>query len=71
MPYVRVDSLRKAAAIMRSVGNGNKASLFEAAAKEIESLQADIDSLMLEYCPEDMGHDQIVNWQAHQKVVTP
>ena len=34
--------------------------------KEIESLQAKIDSLMLEYCPNEMTKDQIDNWEKHQ-----
>lgn len=36
---------------------------------EIEALQARIDELMLEYCPEDMTKEQIENWKAHQKPV--
>lgn len=31
------------------------------------SLQAKIDALMLEYCPEEMTPEQIKNWEKHQK----
>lgn len=34
---------------------------------EIEALQAKIDSLMLEFCPEDMSQNQINEWAKHQK----
>jgi hypothetical protein len=30
------------------------------------SKQAQIDSLMLEYCPDEMSQEQIANWEAHQ-----
>ena len=29
-------------------------------------LQARIDQLMLEYCPDEITPEQITNWQAHQ-----
>jgi len=31
-----------------------------------EARQAKIDSLMLEYCPNEMTKDQIENWEKHQ-----
>lgn len=34
--------------------------------KAIESLQAKIDELMLEYCPDDMTPVQLKNWADHQ-----
>jgi hypothetical protein len=34
---------------------------------EIERLQARIDALMLEYCPDEMTPEQIANWERHQK----
>ena len=34
--------------------------------QEKESKQAEIDSLMLEYCPSDMAQEQTDNWAAHQ-----
>ena len=35
------------------------------------ALQAKIDALMLEYCPEDMTPEQIENWNRHQRAATP
>jgi len=32
----------------------------------IESLQAKIDALMLEYCPDEMTKEQLTNWAEHQ-----
>lgn len=37
--------------------------------KECEAKQAQIDSLMLEYCPADMSREQMENWEKHQRVV--
>lgn len=34
--------------------------------KESEARQCKIDSLMLEYCPNDMTEEQIKNWEKHQ-----
>jgi hypothetical protein len=36
-----------------------------------ESLQAKVDALMLEYCPEEMTPEQKANWAAHQVAATP
>jgi hypothetical protein len=33
----------------------------------IEAMQAKIDSLMLEYCPDEMTEEQKAKWAAHQK----
>ena len=35
--------------------------------EKIAELQFKIDSLMLEYCPNDMTKEQIKNWEKHQK----
>ena len=35
-----------------------------------DSLQAKIDALMLEYCPDEMTEEQIAEWEKHQKPVT-
>lgn len=35
--------------------------------KEVATKQAKIDSLMLEYCPNEMTEKQIKNWEKHQK----
>lgn len=40
---------------------------FESVADEIESLQARIDALMLEYCPNEMTPAQIERWERHQR----
>lgn len=34
---------------------------------EVQELQATIDRLMLEYCPEEMTQEQKDNWAKHQK----
>ncbi len=36
---------------------------------EVNALQAKIDALMLEYCPEEMTKEQLDNWASHQKAV--
>lgn len=36
------------------------------AADKIEELQARIDELMLEYCPEEMTAEQLEEWAKHQ-----
>lgn len=38
--------------------------------KEKGALQAKIDQLMLEYCPEEMTPEQIEDWGKHQVVST-
>ena len=37
---------------------------------KIQSQQAKIDELMLEYCPEDMTQQQMDEWARHQRPVT-
>lgn len=34
------------------------------------ALQAKIDALMLEHCPEEMTPEQLANWESHQKLVS-
>lgn len=34
--------------------------------KDYESKQAELDSVMLEYCPDEMSKEQMANWEAHQ-----
>lgn len=41
----------------------------EEAADELDRLQAKIDSLMLEYCPNEMTTEQMQEWGRHQKPV--
>lgn len=45
--------------------------LFELIQEVWDMKQAKIDSLMLEYCPEDMTDTQIEEWAEHQKVYQP
>jgi hypothetical protein len=35
---------------------------------QIDAQQEKIDALMLEYCPDEMTHEQIDEWEKHQKV---
>ena len=39
---------------------------YMAAIGEIQNMQARIDALMMEYCPEEMTPAQIANWEKHQ-----
>lgn len=41
----------------------------EKAEAELAALQARIDALMLEFCPEDMTEEQVAAWSARQRVV--
>lgn len=38
--------------------------------RQRNALQAKLDALMLEYCPNEMTQEQIANWQAHQRTAT-
>lgn len=38
--------------------------------KKLETLQAKLDAVMLEYCPEDMTQEQVDNWARHQRPVS-
>ena len=40
------------------------------AARKADALQARIDALMLEYCPEEMTEAQKENWARHQRPVS-
>jgi hypothetical protein len=37
---------------------------------EVAALQAKIDALMLEYCPNEMTPEQVENWAKHQRKAT-
>lgn len=39
--------------------------------KTIASMQAQIDSLMLEHCPGEMPQEQLDNWAKHQVPADP
>jgi len=36
-------------------------------AEALDAKQAQIDSLMLEYCPDEMTKEQIEEWEKHQR----
>ena len=38
-------------------------------ARYAQHLQARIDALMLEYCPDEMTPEQIAEWERHQRAV--
>ena len=38
--------------------------------KELAAKQAEIDRLMLEYCPNDMTPEQLLEWERNQKPVS-
>jgi len=37
--------------------------------KKLSAAQAKIDELMLEYCPDEMTKEQLVEWAKHQQIV--
>lgn len=37
--------------------------------KKMQALQAKIDALMLEYCPQEMTEAQLAEWASHQRPV--
>ena len=41
----------------------------EQAERRAERLQAQVDSLMLEYCPDEMTPEQLAEWEKHQRAV--
>lgn len=41
----------------------------EQAERRAERLQAQVDALMLEYCPDEMTPEQVEEWTRHQKAV--
>lgn len=49
---------------IRSLFDKLNISLPEAA--RVDALQAQIDRLMLEYCPNEMTPEQVENWKRHQ-----
>ena len=42
----------------------------EVAARKADALQAQLDALMLEFCPEEMTEAQKNNWAKHQRPVS-
>ena len=39
--------------------------------EQLAAAQAKIDALMLEYCPDEMTHEQLSSWASHQVTATP
>ncbi len=37
--------------------------------QQLAAKQAEVDALMLEYCPSEMSQEQLDNWAAHQRPV--
>lgn len=37
--------------------------------EELNALQAKLDEVMLEYCPEEMTEEQVAVWESHQQPV--
>lgn len=37
---------------------------------QVAALQARVDALMLEYCPDEMTEEQLENWARHQRPAT-
>lgn len=48
---------------------GTKSAALEWYRKELDAKQAEIDRLMLEYCPNEMSVEQIVNWSNNQRAL--
>lgn len=36
--------------------------------RKVQELQAEIDRLMLEFCPDEMSEEQLETWAKHQQV---
>ena len=57
--------------LMRAEHHGNVMQGFaEVAARKADALQAQLDALMLEFCPDEMTDAQRENWARHQKPVS-
>lgn len=50
---------------------GREVEANEIVRRTFDSLQAAIDELMLEYCPDEMTEEQMRVYEAHQRVVKP
>jgi len=63
------DHLRQRLMLAEHHGNVMEAFARAAAAKR-DALQAQLDALMLEYCPDEMTETQKENWARHQRPVS-
>lgn len=46
-----------------------RADVVESPRQQLAAKQAEVDALMLEYCPSEMSQEQLDNWAAHQRPV--
>lgn len=67
----------RGAALEAGIDGGTMADVITALHKRAESAQralagaqAKIDALMLEYCPDEMTHEQVENWGKHQRALS-
>lgn len=65
-----VDFLRPIAVKAYLAAKQSDPVIINAQAKEIEEKQAEIDRLMLEFCPDEMTTEQKENREKHQRVCT-
>lgn len=68
-----IERARKRAAIRRSIPRSEPdriADILEELADELEASQAEIDRLMLEFCPDEMTPEQLEEWGKHQRKLT-
>lgn len=74
-PALLRDYVRKLSAMERSIVTEELSIHWqqqcEAAEREVGAKQAEIDRLMLEYCPEEMTPMQIEEWRKYQVRVSP
>jgi hypothetical protein len=63
-----IDYLKQKVAMLQR-HNGVLQAFAEEAAKLADSKQAKIDSLMLEFCPDEMTEQQRAEWAKHQRPV--
>jgi len=66
----RLDAARAEAAHVKEVEFPRRVAIVaENWRKKLDAKQAEVDALMLEYCPSEMSQEQLDNWAAHQRPV--
>ena len=48
-------------------GAASRDAVVESLRQQLAAKQAEVDALMLEYCPNEMSQEQLDNWAAHQR----
>ena len=48
-------------------GHASRDGEFAELRQQLAAKQAEVDALMLEYCPSEMSQEQLDNWAAHQR----